>query len=74
MFLDFTNGHWLTLYRDRLPADAPPLELGVMAKDRPAGSALPDGIAMYATYPATFIVKLVASWAAMGFRRPKLAW
>ena len=23
MFLDFTKGHWLNLYRDRLPADAP---------------------------------------------------
>ena len=74
MFLDFTNGHWLTLYRDRLPDDAPPLEMGVMAKDRPAGSALPDGIPTYLTYPAKFMVKLLAAWAAMGFRRPKVAW
>ena len=26
MFLDFTSGHWLNLYRDRLSDDAPPLE------------------------------------------------
>ena len=39
MFLDFTKGHWLTLYRDRLPKDAPLPEMGVMAKDRPPGSA-----------------------------------
>jgi hypothetical protein len=24
MFLDFTKGHWLTLYRNRFPAAAPP--------------------------------------------------
>jgi hypothetical protein len=74
MFLDFTKGHWLTLYRDRLPDDAPPLELSVMAKERPDGSALPDGMPTYPTYPAKFMVKLLASWAAIGFRRPKLAW
>jgi hypothetical protein len=73
MFLEFTKGHWLTLYRDRLP-DAPPLEMGVLAKDRPAGSAPVDSIPLYPTYPATLMVKLLASWAAMGFRRPKLAW
>jgi hypothetical protein len=74
MFLDFTSGHWLTLYRDRLPDDAPPLEMGVMAKGRPAGDALPDGIPIYPTHPARFMVKLLAAWSAMGFRRPKVAW
>jgi hypothetical protein len=74
MFLDFTNGHWLTLYRDRLPDDAPALEMGVMAKDRPSGSALPNGIPSYPTYPAKFMIKLLAAWAAMGFRRPKVTW
>ncbi|UVC19192.1 hypothetical protein IHQ72_30360 [Mesorhizobium onobrychidis] len=28
MFLDFTKGHWLTLYKERIPADdRPPLEM-----------------------------------------------
>ncbi len=74
MFLDFTSGHWLTLYRDRLADDAPPLEMGVMAKDRPAGPELPEGIPTYPAYPAKFMVKLLAAWAAMGFQRPKVAW
>lgn len=71
MFADFTKGHWLTLYRDRLPDDAPPLEMGIMAKDRPAGAALPEDMPTYPGYPAIFIAKLLAAWVAMGFRRPK---
>lgn len=74
MFLDFTSGHWLTLYRDRLPEDAPPLEMGVMAKDLPAGHAPPDDLPTYPTHPARFMIKLLAAWAAMGFRRPKVVW
>ena len=71
MFLDFTSGHWLTLYRDRLPEDAPPLEMGVMAKDRrPRAGGLPT----YPSFPAKVMVKLLAAWAAMGFRRPKIVW
>jgi hypothetical protein len=74
MFLDFTRGHWLNLYRDRLPADAPPLEMGVMAKDRAAGKARPSDLPSYSAYPARFMIKLLAAWAAMGFKRPKVAW
>jgi hypothetical protein len=74
MFLDFTSGHWLTLYRDRLPEDAPPLEMGVMAKDRPANGPAPGGLPAYPTYPARFMIKLLAAWAAMGFRRPRITW
>jgi len=74
MFLDFTAGHWLTLYRDRLAGDAPPLEMGVMAKDLPAGTVRPDGLPTYPARPARFMVRLLASWIAMGFHRPRLAW
>ncbi|HKT54896.1 MAG TPA: hypothetical protein VJP88_10630 [Caulobacteraceae bacterium] len=75
MFADFTRGHWLTLYRDRLGADAPAPEIGVMGKDRPVGYPSPaQGVTVYPHYPARFMVKLVAAWAAMGFRKPKTAW
>lgn len=70
MFLDFTKGHWLTLYRNRLPEDAPAPEIGVMAKDRSAGAALPNTIPTYPAYPAKFMIRLLIAWAAMGFRRP----
>jgi hypothetical protein len=75
MFLDFTGGHWLTLYRDRLAPPAPPLEAAVMGKDRPErGTSRSDGLSVHASYPATFMIRLLASWVAMGFRRPKVVW
>jgi hypothetical protein len=74
MFLDFTNGHWLTVYRDRCPEDAPKPQMGVMTNSRPDGAPLPTGIPTYSAYPAKFMLKLLAAWAAMGFRRPKIAW
>ncbi|HEY1560227.1 MAG TPA: hypothetical protein VGF71_04975 [Caulobacteraceae bacterium] len=72
MFLDFTKGHWLTLYRDRLPGDPPRLEMRVMTKA--AGVSVSDDLPNYPAYPARFMVRLLAAWAAMGFGRPELAW
>ena len=40
MFLDFTKGHWLTLYRGRLPGPVPPLEMRVMTSEKGAGVVL----------------------------------
>jgi len=74
MFLDFTPGHWLTVFRDRLPGPAPQLQMRIMTKDRPEGPALPADIPAYATAPPGFMIKLLAAWAAMGFRRPKIVW
>jgi hypothetical protein len=44
MFLDFTKGHWLTMYRNRFPAGAPPVEMRVMTQDRRDGVALADDL------------------------------
>ena len=71
MFADFTRGHWLSVYRGRLPQDMPPPALRMMTAERPEGVALPDdGIASYPRYPASFMLKLLGAWMAMGFRRP----
>src|SRR6202049_4103661 len=40
IFLDFTKGHWLTMYRDRFPTGAPPLEMRVMTEERRGGIEL----------------------------------
>ena len=72
MFLDFTKGHWLTLYRDRLPEPLPPLEMRVMTADRREGVVLPQDVPNYATHSGKFMWKLLAAWAAMGFRAPKV--
>jgi hypothetical protein len=72
MFLNFTKGHWLTLYRARLPDDVPPLEMRVMTADRPEGVVLPDDVPNHPGRAGGFMWKLLAAWAAMGFRAPKM--
>lgn len=73
MFMEFPQGHWVDLYGARFPADAlPPLDMRTMAGDWPAGTALPDDVPNAKTHSMRFYLKLVAAWAAMGFRSPKI--
>lgn len=74
MFLDFTKGHWLSMFRSRFAVGAPPLEMRVMTKERRAGVALADDVPNYAGFSSKFMLKLIASWIAMGFRRPEIPW
>jgi hypothetical protein len=74
MLLDFTKGHWLTFYRGCMPAEIPALEMRIMTKDKPAGVTLPDDLPNCATHSGRFMWRLLSSWAAMGLRRPRLAW
>lgn len=55
MFLDFTRGHWLTIYRDRIEG----FEGGETERRR---SSL------------AFVLRLLAAWAAMGFRSPEITY
>lgn len=70
MFGDFTKGHWLSLYRKRFSSNVPPLEMRIMTKTRPAGVVLTDDVPNYAGFSGKFALKLIASWVAMGLRRP----
>ncbi len=72
MFLDFTRGHWLTMYRNRFPAGAPPLEMRLMTQARRDGVALADDVPNYDSHSGKFLLKLIAAWIAMGFRRPEI--
>src|SRR5580698_9040580 len=72
MFLDFTKGHWLTLYRGRLPNDIPPANMRMMTAERPEGVTLPDDMANYPGHSGKFMLKLLSAWMAMGFRRPTI--
>jgi hypothetical protein len=70
---DFTKGFWISIYRGRA-ADAPVSSMRVMTSDVPAGTALPeDGLPRFRGRPAWFLLKLLATWARMGFRRPRVA-
>jgi hypothetical protein len=72
MFLDFTKGHWLTIYRNRFPAGAPPLEMRVMTHDRRDDVELADDLPNYDGHSGKFMLRLIAAWIAMGFRRPEI--
>jgi hypothetical protein len=69
MFVDFTHGHWLTVYRGRLPDDMPPATMRVMIAERPEGVILPDDMANYSGRSGKFMLLLLRAWIAMGFRR-----
>lgn len=71
MFLEFSKGHWLSLYRGRLP-EAPPLEMRVMTQERREGVELPGDVPNYATHSGKFMWRLLSAWVAMGFRVPKV--
>jgi hypothetical protein len=72
MFAEFAGGHWLSIYRDRLGADAPPVEMRVMTRGRRSGVTFDDELPSYNTHSVKFMWRLFAAWAAMGFRAPKL--
>jgi hypothetical protein len=72
MFLDFTKGHWLSIFRNRFLEGVPPLEMRVMTKERRAGVELSDDVPNYSGHSGRFMLKLLAAWIAMGFRRPEI--
>ena len=73
MFLEFSGGHWMSIYRDRLaPEDRPRVEMRTMTMDRRAGVEFDDAIPSYRKHSGRFMWRLLVAWAAMGFRAPKL--
>jgi len=60
MFLDFTKGHWLSMYRGRFPNDAPRVEMRVMTNDKPKNVTLGDDVPNYKGHSGKF--PLETSW------------
>lgn len=74
VFLEFESGHWLSLYSSLWPANTRPTpQLRTMTSDLPAPASLPNDIPNSKTQSASFMLKLLGAWIAMGFRVPKLA-
>jgi hypothetical protein len=73
MFLEFTDGHWLSIYGGLWSSTTlPALELRTMTRSRPAGVVLPDDVPNPSTHTFSFYAKLFGAWAAMRFRAPKI--
>ena len=73
VFLEFQNGHWLSLYAGLWPeGTAPRMEIRTMTGDRTDGDAL-DNTVSSGTWPtARFYARLLGAWIAMGFKAPKI--
>jgi hypothetical protein len=73
VFLEFSQGHWLSIYGGLWPvASLPALETRTMTRSKPVGVVLPDDVPNPATHTFFFFRKLLVAWAAMGFRVPKV--
>lgn len=71
--LEFTKGHWLSVYSARIPeAERPAAEMRTIVGDRPDGVELSDDIPNYSAPTGKFMWRLLKAWTAMGFRAPPL--
>lgn len=73
MFLEFSHGHWLSIFAGLWPDEARPLlEMRTMASDLPADITLPDDVPNAKKQSFGFFTKLLGAWIAMGLRIPKI--
>jgi len=73
MFLEYTRGHWLSMYGNRWPAASlPALEIRVMTRSRREGVVLPDDVPNPGVATFSFFARLFAARMAMGFRVPRV--
>ena len=73
MFLEFQQGHWLSLYASLWPDDSrPAMALRTMTMDVPAEVTLDDALPNLKRQSGTFFMKLLGAWLAMGLRVPKV--
>lgn len=73
VFLEFQNGHWLSLYACLWPEGTlPPPDLRTMTSDLPDRSVLADDVPDGKLQSLSFFAKLLGAWVAMGFRSPKV--
>jgi hypothetical protein len=65
MFLNFQKGHWFSMCRKRFVEDTPPPQMRIQTKFKPEGTDIPNGAAIYLTYPLKFIANLMIARVAM---------
>ena len=74
MFLEFTKGHWLSLYGYLWSPEARPrIEMRTMTSDALPGANISGDIPNSKRQSFAFFVKLLSAWLAMGFSVPKIA-
>ncbi|MEW6640008.1 MAG: hypothetical protein AB1586_05850 [Pseudomonadota bacterium] len=70
MFVNFDRGpFWVSVYRTRLGAHAPPLRLRICTRYKPDNAVLPGGVPSHPGYPPALVIRLLATRLAMLFGR-----
>ncbi len=73
IFTEFESGHWLSLFSSLWPGETRPApEIRTMTGDRPAGTVLDASVPNARRHTASFMLRLLTAWVAMGFRVPKV--
>ena len=66
VFASFDRGpFWISVFRDRIAPDPPPLEHRIQTKFAPAGAVYPDDLPRYATFPVSSMVRIIWARIAM---------
>lgn len=66
MYIGFDRGpHWVSIYRDRFGADAPPVTARVQTKFAPDPAAVPDDVPASPGYSSRLLWPLATSFVAM---------
>lgn len=69
MLVNFDDGKpWVSVYRSRIQGDAPPLQIRIYTKFKPAGPDISNDVPSYSTFPLRFPAQLVGAKIAMLLR------
>lgn len=73
MFMEFNEGHWLSLYGGLWPARSrPAIQVRTMASAALSPSNLSTDVPNPKTHTISFYLRLLMAWVAMGFKVPEL--
>jgi hypothetical protein len=73
IFLEFEDGHWLSLFAGLWPEDQrPALQIRTQTGDVPEGTVLDTALPAGFGPTAGFYARLLGEWIAMGFKSPKI--
>lgn len=70
LYLGFDDGkHWVDVFSDRIGGPAPPVEMRLCTRFRPAGTELPSDAPAYPGFPFALIARFMRAKLAMTFGR-----
>jgi hypothetical protein len=73
MFLEFKEGHWLSLYGSLWTAQSKPaIQMRTMTRDALSPSNLSMDVPNPKNHTTSFYLRLMIAWVAMGFKVPEL--